>query len=518
MAKKHRKRNQKQKVTKGSTTRNPKELPNERPLERPIEQSEVVYEEALAIADVSKQGFPLVAGQSDVESVAENTPQLAEIGRTGLLQFSGFLHEEDLRQLQDTSKRLKIYKEMRDNSPVIGAILFTMDMFMRQVDWWFEAVDDEPASLEDKEFAESLMDDMSSSWQDTLSEIFSFVPWGWSWHEVVLKVRNGFKPGSPGESSKHKDGRIGWRKIPIRGQDTLNRWLFDDEGGLQGMEQIPAPDYVTRHIPISRSLLFRTQVYKGNPEGKALFRNMFRPWFFAKRVETFEAIGVERDLAGFPVLYVPSDWTSSGATTDEKSAYADAKDIVVNIKRDEQEGLVLPSIFDDDKNRTLSIELLNSGGKRNFDTDKIINRYNMQIALTALADFIFLGHEKVGSFALADSKTNLFSVALGTWLDMIAAVFNRHAMPRLWEMNGLDMETITQLKHGDLETTDPEVIGAFVKSLGAVGLKFDDLETQNFLRRLVDFPEVDEDFLDDNDEVVEAVKDMTKDIKEAIGE
>ncbi len=473
-----------------------KELPNERPL--------------------AKQTAPMIAGQSRVEHVAESTPQLAEIGRTGLQQFSGFLHEEDLRQLQDSSKRRKIYKEMRDNDPVIGAILFTVDMLMRQVKWWAEPVDEEPDSVEDAEFLESLLDDMSSSWQDTLSEIMSFIPWGWSYHEVVLKTRNGRKPGMPGESSKFSDGRIGWRKIPIRGQDTLNRWLFDDEGGLEGMQQIPAPDYITRDIPITRSLLFRTQVYKGNPEGKALFRNMFRPWFFKKRIETFEAIGVERDLAGFPVMFVPSEWTSSNATADEKSAYADAKDLVINIKRDEQEGLVLPSIFDDDKNRTLSIELLNSGGKRNFDTDKIIMRYNMQIALTALTDFLLLGHEKVGSFALSSDKTNLFSVALGTWLDMIAAVFNRHAIPRLWELNGLDMDAIPTLRHGDLETTDPEVMSAFVERLTKAGLDFTDIETQNFLRRIVEFPEVDEDMIDNQDEVVEAVKTMTKDIRDAM--
>lgn len=480
-----------------------KELPNERPLPTP---------------ELVSKSDP-IATTVDKQDLKQSTPQLAEIGRTGLIQFSGFLGEEDNRQLQDTSKRLKIYKEMRDNSPVIGAILFTLDMFMRQVKWNFEAVDDEPSAQEDKEFAESLLDDMSSSWADTLSEIFSFVPWGWSYHEIVLKVRNGIKPGSPGESSKHNDGRLGWRKLPIRGQDTLQRWLFDDEGGLEGMEQIAAPDYKTRQIPIQKSLLFRTQVYKGNPEGKALFRNMYRPWFFGKRIETFEAIGLERDTAGMAKAFVPENWMAPGATPAEKQSFELMKTTVINIKIDDQMGLVLPAMFDGDGNRLCDVELMSTSGRRSYDTDKIIQRYNMQIAMTALADFLFLGHEKVGSFALADSKTNLFSVALGTWLDMIAAVFNRHAMPRIWEVNGLDMERIPQLVHGDLEKESPEILAEVLKNLAAAGLVVDDLETQNRVRRVMELPELEEiDLLDNNDEVVEAVKDMTKTITEAVKE
>jgi hypothetical protein len=99
---------------------------------------------------------------------------------------------------------------------------------------------------------------------------------------------------------------------------------------------------------------------------------------------------------------------------------------------------------------------------------------------------------------------------------MIAAVFNRHAIPRLWELNGFDPEVMPELKHGDLEKTDPQIMAAFVETLSKAGMDFTDLETQNNLRRLVDFPEVEEDFMDNSDEVVEAVKTMTKDMKEAL--
>ncbi len=76
--------------------------------------------------------------------------------------------------------------------------------------------------------------------------------------------------------------------------------------------------------------------------------------------------------------------------------------MVKSIRRDEYEGLVLPHGFE--------FELVSTGGARQFDTNAIINRYDAKIAMTVLADFIMLGHQKVGSFALSSDKTELFQL------------------------------------------------------------------------------------------------------------
>ena len=64
------------------------------------------------------------------------------------------------------------------------------------------------------EFVASCMQDMSQSWDDTLSSIMSFLTYGFSVHEIVYKRREGHEGES---SSKFNDGLIGWRKLPIRG-------------------------------------------------------------------------------------------------------------------------------------------------------------------------------------------------------------------------------------------------------------------------------------------------------------
>ena len=241
------------------------------------------------------------------------------------------------------------------------------------------------------------MDDMSSSWENMISEILSFLWAGFSFHEIVYKKRSGATNDSS-TKSKYSDGRIGWRKMPIRSQTTLDRWSLDNSGGVEAFVQVSPPTIpVATPIPIEKGLLFRTGSYKGNPEGRSVLRNAYRPWFFKKRIEEIEGIGIERDLAGLPVITVPNRIMSSSATTNEKAIFAEVQNIVSSIRRDDQEGVVMPGDRDDTGNPLYELKLLSTGGSRQFDTNAVLGRYEQRMAMTVLADFILLGHEAVGS-------------------------------------------------------------------------------------------------------------------------
>ena len=437
----------------------------------------------------------------------------AELGGTGLIQFGGYIEEEGLRGLQNQETKQQTFKEMAENDATIGSILFALEMLIRQVSWSFQAASDEPKAEEGKLFMEQVLDDMSQSWEDTLSEIVTFWIWGWSLFEIVYKFRQGFQE-EPSKRSKFNDNKIGWRKLAIRSQESLLRWDFDEEQSLRGMVQTPAPTYHEYNIPIEKSLLFRTSVFKGNPEGKSILRNMYTTYNKKKRVETFEAVGIERDLAGYPVFTVPQEWTSANAGTDLNANYEAVKKVARRIKRDEQEGLVIPAIYDEEGNQIFKFELVSSGGKRQFDTNEIINRLDNRLAMTVLANFIFTGTGKTGSFALIDSQTEVFATAIESYLDMIAGVFNRHAIPRLWALNGFDMETMPTLVPGDVESADLGDLGNYLDKLGKLGINLTDIETQNFLRGEGGLPlipeDTEEDFNtrepDDEDEVEQATK------------
>jgi hypothetical protein len=190
-------------------------------------------------------------------------------------------------------------------------------------------------------------------------------------------------------------------------------------------------------------------------------------------------------------MEVPPEMLNEGATADQKALLAQLKIIVSEIRRDEREGLIIPSELDEENMPTgFKFRLLSTGGSRQFDTNKIITRYEQRMAMTVLAEFIMLGLDKVGSFSLVSSKMNLFSVALDAWLDSIEAVFNRYAIPRLFKVNGWKLDVLPKLKHGPVQDVSIEELGKFIGDLGRAGAPLTlDEELENHLRRKANLPQ-----------------------------
>lgn len=406
-----------------------------------------------------------------------------EYGRTGLFRFNtGWIYEEFLNELRGR-KGIEVYKEMSENDDVIGAILFATEMLMRQSEWSIQEASPSQIDLDAAEFVRSCMDDMEETWSDFISEVLSFLTYGWSYHEIVYKRRMG-NTKNPETKSKYTDGLIGWRKLPIRSQDTLWEWKYDDKDNLIGMVQSAPPTYEQIFIPIEKALHFKTKSRKGNPEGRSILRNSYRNWYFKRRIQEIEGIGIERDLAGLPVLEAPEGvdiWSD-----EYKDELAKAESIVRSVRRDEREGIVLGNGW--------KFTLTSTGGRRQFDTNQIIERYDTRMAMTVLADFVLLGHQNVGSFALSSDKTELFGVAMGAFLDLICEAFNNQAIPRLIDINGDHFKGITdypQLVHGDIEQQDLGQLGDFVSKMVGIGAITPDEPMEDYLRMAADLPERD---------------------------
>lgn len=389
-----------------------------------------------------------------------------EIGTLGLKQTGGWIHEDPVPKLSSLSKRMKTYKKMV-HDPVIGAILFAIEMHLRKVTWRSESKESE--ITEEAEFLEDCMEDMDQTFPDFMSEVLSFLPYGFSIHEIVYKYRD--------------DGRIGWKKLPLRSQDSIQKWEFDKKDELLGVWQYGRKGEQV-FIPFQKMLLFRPNSYKNNPEGKSVLRNAYRSYYFKRKIELIEAIGVERDLSGYPVLHVPNDIFAKNDLAEKQRNYA--KQIVTRVRKDEQMGAVLPPDWE--------LELLSSSGRSNIDTDTIINRYNLQISQSLLSDIIMLGHTRAGSYALSEKKYELFVTALDSWLDSIQAVMNDYAIPRLMRMNGYtDKSKYPVLRHDPVSEIDPQKLANVLFRLIKVNAVKADERLEKYLRSYLGLPAPDKD-------------------------
>lgn len=412
-----------------------------------------------------------------------------EIGRIGQRRtggISGTFFEEFVPELAG-KRGVEVYKEMSENDDVLNAVIFAIENLIRQCEFSIEKASDSDVDVKAAEFVDGCLNDMKLSWQDTLSEILSFLVYGWSYHEIVYKRRIG------GKTSKFDDGLIGWKGFPIRAQETLYEWRFaDNSDELLGMVQIPPPDYVQAFIPIEKALHFRTRSRKDNPEGRSILRGSYRSWYFKKRLQEIEGIGIERDLAGYPFIQ-PPEGTDLWDEEDEEMVEMRkrAEEMIRNVRRDEMEGMVLPFGW--------NFELLNSGSRRQFEVGSVIDRYDRRMAMTVLADFLFMGQQSVGSFALSSDKTRLFSLAIGTYLDIICEVFNKQAIPRLMDLNSNAFKGMTdypQMIHGDVEDANLDKYAGFLSAMVGAGIIIPDPALEKYARNLANIP-VDDEVGDD---------------------
>jgi len=74
---------------------------------------------------------------------------------------------------------------------------------------------------------------------------------------------------------------------------------------------------------------------KGNPQGRGMFRVLFRTWRFLKNLENLEGIGLERSVGGMPVASLPPEPLT-------EADLADLKEALGNMRLDEESFLITP--------------------------------------------------------------------------------------------------------------------------------------------------------------------------------
>lgn len=412
------------------------------------------------------------------------TVNFKQLGVTGLRRYGPYIYEEFLPELRWPGAG-KVYQEMADNDAVIGAIMYLAEMLIRGCNWEVKPRGDSEVDHEAAKFLKECMDDMDMSWANTICEILSMLTYGFSFHEIVYKVRRGPDETNSKYRSKYSDGRIGWRRLPCRAQTSLAEWEFDEEGNVKAFIQRCEPNFDTVRIPMSKGLLFRTRVSKDNPEGKSLLRNAYRSWFFKKHFEEIEGIGIERDLAGFPVLTAPENldlWNEEDPRMVKMRA--DAEMLVASVRRDSEEGMLLPHGWD--------LKLLTSGSSRQINIGETIERYDNRIAITMLSDIILIGNNRTGSFALADTKQSLLAAALQAQVSNIADVFNAFAVPRLFALNSFPgLVDLPQIVPSGIQTPSVQELALMLRAMNLNIAKDKDL--LDYLRHILGFPSMSDE-------------------------
>jgi hypothetical protein len=326
---------------------------------------------------------------------------------------------------------------------------------IRAVDWRIEGEDQAG-----NDFLESVINSMdTATFEEFISDVLSFLPYGFSVFEIVWKRRP-------------EDGRIGIAKLAPRAQWTIDRFDTTDTGEITGVWQMATQKSV--FIPYEKVLHFRTVSINDDPAGRSVLRSAFTSWYYQNKIKEIEAIAIERELNGLPMATVPSEYLRADATPDQIAFVNSLKQILRDVRKNEQGYIIVPSdLYQDDDGRFTStkmveIKLLTSQGTRDIDTGKTILRYQQDMARSVMADFVMLGANDRGSFALSESKADLFLRALEGFVDSIAGTLNRVLVPRLWAMNGMTTP-MPKITRGRIAPVQLDELGNFIQRLTLAG-------------------------------------------------
>tara|TARA_B110000046_G_scaffold6558_1_gene6893 strand:+ start:1416 stop:2774 length:1359 start_codon:yes stop_codon:yes gene_type:complete len=374
------------------------------------------------------------------------------------------------------SKAIRKYREMRDNDATIGAVMYSVEQILRDVELTVKPVDDTPAAKVEADFVASVLDDMDHTLDDHVAEALSYLSYGFGWFEVIYKRRVGPTERSDKKHSKYTDGRLGVKKIASRAPWTINKFDVNQKTGeVLGIEQSVGLMNGRNYIPLNKSIYYRTTSLNGDPSGRSILRNAYTSYEYLNNLQSIEAIAVERELAGIPVARIPAEYLSGDASVAQAGFVHDLQQILRDVKFNEQGYIVLPSDTYPDKDgapsstRLVDIELMASNGKRNIDINPIVSRYQHDIARSVLSEFLLLGTSG-GSYALSKSKTDLFLRALESYIQAIVDVLNKQLVERLWQLNGLNYSLMPTIVAGDVAPHDLREVSSFLRNLNGAGI------------------------------------------------
>lgn len=413
-------------------------------------------------------------------------------GTTGLRRNGGYIDEEFHRHLRNRRARIEMYTEMRDNSSVHGGVMLRLKTVLRRVGTRVQ-----PANASDRaqmlaQFLDECLRDMAHTWDGFQTEFCSIFPFGFAAFEKCFKVRGG-ETDDKSTSSKHSDGRIGWSKWSIRPPDTIDRWAFAPDGEPVGFWQIPLPSFAQVFIPLSKVLLFHLDHYKENPEGYSLFRSSYRDYYFAKRIEEDEAIGLSKDLTGWLLLYVPPDYLDEGAPQWKKNLLEDMKLQITEARVDSKGGMIVPAKTNRDGNPSgWDVDRLAAAGSRQFDTDAILARKRRSMAAAMMCEFMEMSGGTGNNLMHIDKSTWLLN-ALDAVMDMQSDVINADAIPQLMRINGFDdRENWPTVGHTAVRQEDMMELAAFLEKAVASGAVTPGPELEEYVRDRAKLPPIPE--------------------------
>ena len=353
---------------------------------------------------------------------------------------------------------LAIYKQMRGDDQV-KACLQLKKAAVITPGWEVEG-----DNVEHADFIKYCIEQMEGTMEAFVSSMLSAFDYGFSVHE---KIFNYIDKGK-------FNGKIGIKQLKAKSPTRIT-FDFDDYGNLKrdGIVQTQADGKETR-LPVDKMILYSYQREYDNFYGESDLKAVYRLWFVKTNVLKYWAVYLER----FSIPIVNGKLTTGKITDTQRE---DFKTLVSNI----QAGMSVVTPSD------MILTLLESSRVDRGVFDQAIDALNVGIARGILIPQLIglVPQAGVGSYGKSETDLKVFDWVLGSIGKQIQDIINDQLVRQLIDINYGEQVAYPKFQIKPLKQEDKTMIAAAWGEAVARGAVTSTLETQKWIRTLLDAPE-----------------------------
>lgn len=423
-------------------------------------------------------------------------PQEVGVSNTSVFDFDYYLFGEN-KDLKFPYS-IQTFKLMKKNIAIASA-LNAVQIIALRVPRYVEPYNQTTTHVQRAKFVDEALgvtqdnNDMTHSFDDFLREALSMNTFGFSIHEKVFRLR------LQKQGSKYDDGKVGVKRLPIRPQDSIEEFKYDDKGrDLVSVVQKQASRRVNLstnglvEIPRKSFMLFKADSSNGEAQGVSPLANVYDTWRELQRYKDLENIASSKNLNGLPVLWMPAEYMTDDVDDASSEVFRTLRDGISKISIGQQTSLILPSDRETDSGsggKLFDFSLMSASSSNITAITAIIQRLTNEIYQCLFADVLQMGNERGGNSNLANAKSSMLNMLVETRIKEIFTVINNDLLPHWFELNGWDKTKTPKLRYGTLKEVDLATFAKAMQQLKATKLIAVTPKNINYIAEQAGLPE-----------------------------
>lgn len=252
-----------------------------------------------------------------------------------------------------------------------------------------------------------------------------------------------------------------WRQMKSAFTDVASGYAqFKNIIGTNGAVEIDARKVGTCGYNASSS----------RPLGTSILDSIYNDWREMQLIQEYLLMGIQKDLAGTPVLRVPLDLFEGAADPNSDAAATMDKltTHMTNLHAGNQTFVILPSdTFNESGTgeQMYEMEFLGiNGTNKNFDLVAIIEQKKKNIFLALGVTHLITGENGGSSYNLHEGKASVAAHYAERDNNIIDEMWNKHIIPLLLRLNNFKekVSDIPVFKHGEVQPVSLDEKGKYI--------------------------------------------------------